>query len=927
MEPEVLNSCIHLHGYTPVRRLESTINTRQLHDEQEKEWTAARCHRLLRALTSRVAVLKKELSRISAAQTGSSGALTSAGEIRPVKRTWRKGGDDDADWAQARKKLKRTYSGKVGSKNSRQAFPETPRLPKSGGRRALVPGEISVPTPILARARGGQYLHELPSNLTEDHVSCDGEQVTQRNKRTRTQNGGKLGFPIFGSLREIRQKTTTIRYAIYEGIYNGLETLLRSTANDGPEAKRKGPRSLFSMCLKTVPRYIGQEEASLRAHVEETGTKSAINNRDVQREVYDNLEDFGSSDQGWRQLRVIVRAHGVQILADAITSDLLSLDFCGSLITLCINSAAIEEAEVLLCSLLSSNQMPAPRSLYDPAPRSLSMLWEFAEVTGRSSFLFQQINSLISSRLLPLEWLATKSLRQVWTGIMQKLSPGSMNEGALLFLDGSLPLLAIAGVSNNVAEMTFPAAVKHTYSSILTTLLSIFILSRPLVGFRTDGQYDYVAALLRSFLAQLDCSQPSSSGEALLLIANLLVEAQHDENSDHRNSLLKTLLHRLRRATDDSNGTFTKYTDVVAFISSVAQCCGRGASSTGFEHLQLLHSILQKVEFSQPELLQSLVVDSAFAFGQQLPESIHLEYATMLDSHFSARNRKLQVKSSINTSDKSRAGFRWEEGIGEWIMSTPGAMDGREKNIKMRALLAESMIQSPFGLLSQGRRKQTGDEYLTRRYTRSVGCSPKNLAKNPALGTDFDSGQTPPSTQSQQLCSSYFDEMDFEVSVLPASDEENELSFSSSTSAPTESDDDNFGSQFFRHTAKTTGRQLQHSRELELFEDSCISTGSPVNSQEITKVKGDREHIDRAPRLGRRALRSSKNWQLFDESDDELSILSASSQEDHVLRDIAKAAHNRDRSNSKPLTTTKRQKSIPSWDVSLLTDSEDELCI
>jgi hypothetical protein len=92
------------------------------------------------------------------------------------------------------------------------------------------------------------------------------------------------------SLRDIRQKTTAARYTTYEGIYNGLEALLRATTPVKLETKRrKGARSLFSTSLRAVPRYIIQQEALLQAHMEETGSKSAIESRDISMEIYDEL--------------------------------------------------------------------------------------------------------------------------------------------------------------------------------------------------------------------------------------------------------------------------------------------------------------------------------------------------------------------------------------------------------------------------------------------------------------------------------------------------------------------------------------------------------------------------------------------------------------------------------------------------------------
>src|SRR4051794_15799997 len=100
-------------GFTPVRRRVSTINTRQYQADTEVEWTATRCNRLLRALTSRVAVLKKELSRYQLATAVGDQPL---GEKVIICRKRSTLGVGDTEWTQARKRVKRTYSGRGGGR-------------------------------------------------------------------------------------------------------------------------------------------------------------------------------------------------------------------------------------------------------------------------------------------------------------------------------------------------------------------------------------------------------------------------------------------------------------------------------------------------------------------------------------------------------------------------------------------------------------------------------------------------------------------------------------------------------------------------------------------------------------------------------------------------------------------------------------------
>jgi hypothetical protein len=269
-----------LHSFTPARRRESTVNIRHFQADPEQKWTAARCHRLLRALTSRVAILNKEIARYTPAPNGGDLKATSCNA----------NASSSEDWNRKQKRIRRTYSSKGAKNGNAQSAPSvTSRNPNSSkGRRSLIPGEISIPTPILARARG-ENMESIPAVAVHDFH----EPENRRNKRSRARymtDDAEAHCELAESLRDIRQKTTAARYTTYEGIYNGLEALLRATTPVKLETKRrKGARSLFSTSLRAVPRYIIQQEALLQAHMEETGSKSAIEGRDISMEIYDEL--------------------------------------------------------------------------------------------------------------------------------------------------------------------------------------------------------------------------------------------------------------------------------------------------------------------------------------------------------------------------------------------------------------------------------------------------------------------------------------------------------------------------------------------------------------------------------------------------------------------------------------------------------------
>ena len=948
MEINSFSSGIASTSFTPARRRESTLNKRQFLGEQEKDWSAARCHRLLRALTSRVTILKKEISRYSVAPKISNGA--SASNLERVKvggGSQQSNKVNDPNWTRGKKRIRQTYSTR-GGKSDNGASRGSRILPAARGRKSLIPGEVLVPTPILARARGEHMLAQnIPFAIEQTDI---GESRKRKRRRIRfAADDGNAHFQLSETLRDIRKTTTASRYNIYEGIYNGLDALLRSTAKDEPQVERKGPRSLLAMALRTVPRYISQQEELLSAFNYETGCKSAISGRDISTEIYDELEAFGPSGRSWKHLRTLVRSHGVQVVSDAIWTGLLDVEFCGVLITLCVHLSAMDEAETLFSALLSSTNIPAPRTVYEMAVRPLSMLWKFVDYTGRVSFQYRQLSTMLSRGSLPIDWLATKEFVPVWSRLVQSLSPESMPADALHFLDTSLPLLAGApkaapGKASAASYSVLSEPAKNTFSSLLTTLSSIVILSQEAASetkslalecFEQD--YEHVAELLRSILIQYNPGEVLSNAQgALLVAANLIVGSADSDMPESDGGLVDILLDLLRQRGDDLSDTATTYNDLVTFMCSVARCCGRGAASMGFEYLGHLHMQLETLGCDKDnDILKGVIVDSAYEFAQKVPDRKHVDYAAEIDAKYCARVVETSRRPvSEDVDHDTRGGFRWEEGIGEWVTATPAA-----KNVKRvcKSVRDHSpMEDTPFRPPPNVRQRNNGglSPYSTnRRLLRSstVGSANDQQLHKYSSDGEVSPGHGSPASGSDDelvLNSSHLDKsFESDVSTSQMEITFTDVSFSSSTSSALPETSDTKGLRRSIVRAPRLGRKLlRSSLDWQTFDESIASNASSTSaSSETSQSKGGRQQIDRAPRLGRRALRSSQACELFEESDDELSFLSVSSQTARTLQDIT----NRILSNkSRRLPQTN-----PRWKQHKLTappalsDSEDELCI
>lgn len=898
--------------FTPVRRRPSTINNRLQQGDLEKEWTAARCNRLLRALTSRVAILKKDISRLQSVACAKSNAVESSAGSR-LKRGSASPGDDD--WAHPRKKVKKTYSARGGRTTtaSRSASDGMQVSLKDGTR--LRKGDISVPMPILHQATSEPLASQssTPATANENFNGPEGKG----RKRSKPRDGDAL-FQLSKTMREIRKSTPPSRYTTYEGIYYGLEGLFRVTAAVEEEINPQGPGSLLSMCLRAIPQYITNEEMK---QLERTGSKSAIDRRDVSTEIYDDLEALGSSGHGWKHLKTVVRAHGTQVICTAIQEGLVDADFCGILVSLCINMRAEREAEMLLSALLSAGVFTRPKSVFtrfddEIATRPLSIFWNFTTRRSCSSYRYRQLSTMIANGLLSISWLATKEFVTFWAEAVREFSSNSIDPDAVAFFNTVLPLLATYGSpghrNNRVAEPTDAVlleAVQQTFSSLIATLSAVVILSKETIlhterSTTSPSNYKEIAVLFRTCLAQWRLYESFNTKDTLFALAILIVESYDRDSPDI--DLVALLLNHLRH-TDRSTQQYTPRRDLDRFVCSLARCCGRGASNSGFEYLQHSHVLLETLVHSRESdggiILQEIIVDSAFAFARQVPERAYLDYAASIEAKFHVM-RSESVDSSPSEDSDSRPGYRWEEGISEWVVATPAARIEKSASFEEESSADGSECDTPFN--RSGRRAQSKYQVRSALIT--------ELAPSSDLGYENDYSDTSRSSTPDDDSTGSDDYSD-EINTA--------TTYTESTEGPGAHESDQ---SYADDELLITSLQGEDPETDEL----CMANSPSFASNTSNGFGKSRRHVGRAARLSQNVLRRSLHWQLFDESDDELSCLSSLSRDSSPWRYSrnGRALTTKPQNLRRVKRTSKRQESTAGLEASsCLSDSEDELGI
>ncbi|EME48640.1 hypothetical protein DOTSEDRAFT_120834, partial [Dothistroma septosporum NZE10] len=393
--------------------------------EVEISWTAARCNRLLRSITSRLNTLRRihksgsgqfepNASRTREQQSGKS-SRTYSGHWSTKDPIWLPG---------SQKSSSQTYATK-----SRRAKPKPTARPADH-----VSATSAFPTPFVKRM---------------GTLRCDKENTSPFDVATsptkaqgRTRRSMQLPVKPASSAQEAEQ-----------GLESALDNLLRQTQQENPPAG-SGTRSLFASCLRRVPAYIGLGSGG--PDEEESGEDDESN-------VYRCLESLGTkAGAGWSGLRDVVRSHGVQLVSDAIRQGLLSENIVQRLSKICSPHGAAHAGQDFCASLVWQTK----------SIRSLQRLGSFSRQHDLGPSKYRILRTLIENDSTYLGKLC--DLPGFWNDLLGALT-GSAGYEASQLLNVCTKIIQ---ASNNTARIK-PSITSQVRSALIK--LSVMVTAGALL--------------------------------------------------------------------------------------------------------------------------------------------------------------------------------------------------------------------------------------------------------------------------------------------------------------------------------------------------------------------------------------------------------------------------------------------------------------
>ena len=713
----------------------------------EAQWTKARCNRLLRPLSSRIALLRKHIQHHTTSPERSLTSNVGAEHTESLRHTssisrWEdelrsKRGEQDPDWDPdegPRKRPRRTYT----TKRSMVVTERTASRVYHGGG---LQGNVKIPSPLIGRISSD-------TNDMKSGVEASSPGDAWNNSKPQKSNSRD-------SFRRLAKSVTPSQWMLFDGLYSGLDSLLKATTKSKPPT-RKGAMSLFSMCLRRIPYYIMEEQA-LVAEVDPD------DNEDVAAAIYDDLESFGAvGTKGWKPLREVARSHGILMLGNAIRDGTIIPSIARGLVILCLHAHAFTEAEALLSSMLNTLQpLGRPTSLsqrlFGPETgTSLQTLKDVALKSGRWGFLFSSLSLLIRNNIVPIEWIACQDMDSCWAeaikSIVQEVGPTH---------DASELLRTVISISYQNCWKDYSSII-HSYrlrchsstdysdsrqANIIQALGSheksitahhhddkvrmattSTILNLITVAFSANN------GILETLGAGL-CNIPKTKTGLYFLegIAKDLLQhhevagwetsiIQHDYHSDVRSCmpalsfiLLPTFSSKVGDIQDDASLYPLKRTlsanidqktiDALGtFICAIANCSARMQLESAFTYIQALTDRLLTTPASVIDVVPAsrIAISAAFEFAENSSQKQHLDWALEIEDLISRdlasvagpHTHGSATSGGASGNVTTSAGFRWEESIGEWVAKTPAPRKLQAKADRKKPLSRQASITS-----------------------------------------------------------------------------------------------------------------------------------------------------------------------------------------------------------------------------------------
>lgn len=525
-------------------------------------------------------------------------------------------------------------------------------------------------------------------------------------------------------------------------------TTSASSQVDSYDAK-SGSRSLFSTALSSASSWICAEQKAIDTSDDKDDTTNVAD------EIFTGLEEMYSYGNGWKPLREFVYRHGVRLLCNAIRQRILAPTTVRWLEIKATELMARYAAdEIIFASCDVAPRIDPPVSIDThlvPSPPINILFARLAADNARHSLTWRCLSGMLRRSTLPAEWVCTMALKDVIISALKSVfretqhtqaavdlitqvlqssidprdeygNPASSAKvmvqvtcaGRFYLRHSGKTSRADAGAPNQEAESDddITNSLNNSIASILKILGTAHVKNlRQSSTVRSkafpESRMQHILAGIISNYQQYSIGRKQQLPKTHLLRLLYVFLTYHIYMADEQPAQVsRPCTTPLKPTAPRTTGSFhleflenflqplSQRTKLIKALSSFILniSCDRGVNiETGFAHIKrVTKSFLHVNNHRYPTVhafLGRIAVDTALDFAAATLIPGHHEWALSIQGEVQGRG----ASNVVLTPSLALAGYKWEDGLGEWVEKTPLSAAARAVMLKnARAFQAAS---------------------------------------------------------------------------------------------------------------------------------------------------------------------------------------------------------------------------------------------
>ncbi|KAI5305602.1 hypothetical protein KEM56_003916 [Ascosphaera pollenicola] len=474
------------------------------------------------------------------------------------------------------------------------------------------------------------------------------------------------------------------------------------------EPRNPGAKSLLSMALRSTSSWILREQQLADEEADDV---------DVADDMFTHLEEMYGHGNGWKPLKELVRQHGIRLICDAIHRRWFPVSIIEYLGSSTKGERHWDAAEAIYAAYRESLapwldkptcSLHRPGSCYDMY-RPYDMIIAYRKSLPGGSFTWREMAKSITEGQIPVEWIPSLSMQDVVTEALKSIVAEDahsfaaaqfitsvIRKAAGIVLGGHAHVKKNGGKhpqmrgrpardvrnqhmrdSSNMIDDELAEALNNSVASFLKILGVAHTRHNHQSSECGDNQqftlmYTVVSDILSRFnhlSRRINYMRTEEKLRCGYVFIAFFVYMADGSNSSACLDIFENFTKSLK-----DRSFFVK--GLVKFVINL--CCGRKSDvEAGYPYLQQVISFFLAVDgTSHPTLravLGKIAVDAALDFAALTLCPEHHQFAASIQQQVEARRVVCTVEL---TPSLAMRGYKWDDGFGEWVVSTPAPARG-----------------------------------------------------------------------------------------------------------------------------------------------------------------------------------------------------------------------------------------------------------